>query len=269
MNMIYLDFLTDELGEDSNDVHLPNHMRQYNTVMKTLKANDYRITTFHGGMGIYPDVRLIDQYLCKSEITNPDLRENFVRTYMPITYFNEILLEGHQYEQLECLFDTIINNKYQQETPKFVHAHLRLPHWEYIYDENGNRVFNQEDGDKKAFLAQSKFAEKKMIELVDAIQSRSPDSIIIILSDHGFRDEINWEKSTSVDYMRGFNIITSFYFPDHSDKIPSDITLVNVFRILFNSYFNTEYEILENRYIWYSYPFPYVFTEIDDSFKEI
>ena len=33
MNMIYLDFLTDELGTDSNDFRLPNHMRQYNTCL--------------------------------------------------------------------------------------------------------------------------------------------------------------------------------------------------------------------------------------------
>ena len=269
MNMIYLDFLRDELGEDSNDVHLPNHMRQYNTVMKTLKANDYNITTFYGGMGVVSDVRLVDEYLCKFSAVNPDLRDNFVYTYMPFTYFNEILLNEHQFEKLECIFDAIINNKYQQDTPKFVYAHLRLPHWHYIYDENGDRVFNKTDGDKDAFLAQSKFTEKKMIELVDAIQSRSPDSIIMIVSDHGFRGDIDWENPTRMDHIRGFNIISSFYFPGHSDKIPADMTLVNVFRILFNSYFNTDYEVLENRYIWYSYPFPYVFTEIDDNFKEI
>ena len=269
MNMIYLDFLVDELGVDSNDIHLPDRMRQENIVMKILKANDYNITTFYGGMGIVPNVHLIDEYLCKFGTINPDLRDNFVLTYMPFNYFTEMFLKTHQYEKLECVFDTINNNKFQQAEPKFVHAHLRLPHYHYIYDEHGNRMFDKEDGDKVAFLQQTKFAEKKIIELVDSIQARSPDSIIIIISDHGFRGEIDWKRSNTQDHMRGFNVISAFYFPEHSDKIPSEISLVNIFRILFNSYFNTDYEILEDRHIWYSHPFPYVQSDVGNAFKDL
>ena len=130
-------------------------------------------------------------------------------------------------------------------------------------------MFDKEDGDKVAFLQQTKFAEKKIIELVDSIQARSPDSIIIIISDHGFRGEIDWKRSNTQDHMRGFNVISAFYFPEHSDKIPSEISLVNIFRILFNSYFNTDYEILEDRHIWYSHPSPYVQSDVGNAFKDL
>ena len=269
MNMMYLDFLSEELGEDSRDFRLPNEMRQYNTVMKIFKANDYHVTTFYGGMGLVPDVRLTDQQLCNFGTINPDLRKNFVLTYMPFSYFNENLLEIHQHEKLKCFFDTIINNDFTQSKPNFIHAHLRLPHEPFIYDENGELVSQKNQNDKSAYLSQLKFSEKKILEIIDVIQLRSSDSVIILMSDHGFRSEINWENPNKMDYMRGFNTITSFYFPNNSDEIPSEISGVNIFRIFFNSYFNADYEILENRHIWYIPEKPFDFIEISQSFKDL
>ena len=42
------------------------------------------------------------------------------------------------------------------------------------------------------------FADKKTLELVDSIQNRSAESVIIIMSDHGFRPYINWEEPEKV-----------------------------------------------------------------------
>jgi hypothetical protein len=269
MNMIYLDFLEEELGVDSNDFRLPNQMRQYNTVMKIFKANDYNITTFYGGMGLVPDVRLTDERLCSFGTINPDLRKNFVLTYMPFSYFNEKLLENHQYEKLECFFDTITNVNFEETSPNFIHAHIRLPHEPFIYDEDGNKMSQKNQNDKTAYLSQLKFTEKKILQLIDVIQSRSPDSIILVMSDHGFRPEIDWQNPKPIDHMRGFNTILSFHFPNFDGQLPSEISSVNIFRILFNSNFNTNYEILENRHIWYMQDKPYDFIEVSNSFKDL
>ena len=269
MNMIYLDFLKDELGIDSNDFRLPNQMRQSNTVMKIFKANDYNITTFYGGMGLVPDVRLTDERLCSFGTINPDLRKNFVLTYMPFSYFNEKLLENHQYEKLECFFDAIVNTNFEKTSPNFIHAHIRLPHEPFIYDESGNKVSQKNQNDKAAYLSQLKFTEKRILELIDVIRERSPDSIILVMSDHGFRPEIDWETPKPIDHLRGFNTILSLYFPNSDVEITSEISSVNIFRILFNSNFNTEYEILENRHIWYKPDKPYDFIEVQNSFKDL
>ena len=269
MNMVYLDFLKDELGIDSNDFRLPNEMRQYNTVMKIFKANDYNITTFYGGMGLVPDVRLTDDRLCNFGTINPDLRKNFVLTYLPFSFFNEKLLENHQYEKLECFFDTITSKNFEETSPNFVHAHIRLPHEPFIYDEFGNKISQKNQNDKTAYLSQLKFTEKRILELIDTVQSRSPNSIILVMSDHGFRPEIDWQNPKPIDHMRGFNTILSFYFPNSEVKIPSEISSVNIFRILFNSNFNTDYEILENRHIWYKPGKPYDFIQVSNSFKDL
>ena len=89
------------------------------------------------------------------------------------------------------------------------------------------------------------------------------------MSDHGFRSEIDWINPKPIDHMRGFNTILSFYFPNSEVEITSEISSVNIFRILFNSNFNTNYEILENRHIWYMPDKPYDFIEVSNSFKDL
>ena len=65
------------------------------------------------------------------------------------------------------------------------------------------------------------------------------------------------------------NTITYFYFPNTDKQIPVEISAVNIFRIFFNTYFNSDYEILENRNIWYEPGRPFDFIEVSHAFKEI
>ena len=57
----------------------------------------------------------------------------------------------------------------------------------------------------------------------------------------------------SDDFIRArMRILNVFYFPNGGNKIiPEDITPVNSFRYLFNYYFKTNFEILDN-YNYYS-----------------
>ena len=103
-----------------------------------------------------------------------------------------------------------------------------------------------------AYIDQVIFTEKKSLEMIDSIQKQNPESIIIIFSDHGMRGTItSWENPTDKDLIRGFNNISALYFPDKEIEIPKKLSLVNIFRIFFNEYFDTHYEILEDRHIWY------------------
>jgi hypothetical protein len=270
MNMVYLDKLVVGMENDSRDFQATQKILKINNVMKIFKANNYDIITFFGGMHNPYDTQLVDKKLCVFGGFNPDLKKNFVLTYMPVSYFNEVLLENQSREKLECVFKTFGDNAFEDNSKsKFVLAHLRLPHEPYVYDENGNIIQNKNPYDKSAYLSQLKFTETKMLELIDTIQSHSPNAAIIIFSDHGYRAEINWENPKMIDYMRGFNTITSFYFPMSYDEVPSEISSVNIFRIFFNSYFNADFKILENRHMWYIGDKPFEHTEVSEIFKEM
>ena len=197
MNMMYMsneikDIQNNSKNNTSTDFRIIQQIHASNNVMKIFKANNYDVVTFFGGMGNQYNTQLVDKKLCAFGGFNPDLKKNFVLTYLPISYFNEILLENQSREKLECILKTFEDNSFEDNSKaKFVLTHLRLPHEPFVYDENGNKVQNKDKKDKSAYLSQLKFSEKQILKIINTIQSHSPDSVIILMSDHGYREEIN------------------------------------------------------------------------------
>ena len=251
MNMIYFDFIPDKLGKDSKNIRVVEKMINENNVMKILQSNDYKITTLDGVVGRIPNTYLADVTLCSSIFDiNPDIRKNFALVYVPIVGLQDLVFNEVIRNKLECSFSALIDFNEDPKNPDFVVAHLRFPHSPYIYDSFGNSVSINDRGDKNAYLEQLKFANKKTLEIIDSIQERSSENIIIVISDHGYRPYINWENPTIDDYIRGFNILDAYYLP--GEEKHEKIAPVNIFRTIFNLYLEMDYEILDDRQIWYS-----------------
>ena len=266
LNMNYLDFLTEELGKDSADMRLPNEFRDNSLVMKVLKLYGYEITSFYGGLGASGNTNLVSEKLCSYGTINTDLRKNLVLTYLPISYFNTVLLELHQKEKLECMFSILPEIKGSEETPVFVLGQFRLPHEPFIYDSEGNLIKTEKSyTDKEAYLEQLIYSSKKILELVDKIlENTTRDPVIIVMSDHGYRTEIDWENPSNEHYVAGFNNLAAYHMPNQMDNLPETISSVNIFRIIFNSYLDTDFEMLEDRQIWYTPNRPFDFTDSTD-----
>ena len=88
--------------------------------------------------------------------------------------------------------------------------------------------------------------------MIDSIQEKNSNSVIILMSDHGSRIGTDWENPSDIDYFIALNNLSAVYFPGKEEQIPTDIAAVNLFRIFFNLYFDADYEILDERYIWYT-----------------
>ena len=263
MNMIYLDFIPDKLGKDSKNIRVVEKMINENNVMKILQANDYKITTLDGVVGRIPNTYLADITLCSSIFDiNPDIRKNFALVYVPIVGLQELVFSEVIRSKLECSFSALIDFNEDPKNPDFVVAHLRFPHSPYLYDSFGNSISINDRGDKNAYLEQLKFANKKTLEIIDSIQERSSENIIIVISDHGYRPYINWENPTIDDYIRGFNILAAYYLP--GEEKHEKIAPVNIFRTIFNSYLETNYEILDDRQIWYSEEWVFDHDDVTD-----
>jgi hypothetical protein len=263
MNMIYFDFIPDKLGKDSKNIRVVEKMINENNVMKILQANGYKITTLDGVVGRIPNTYLADITLCSSIFDiNPDIRKNFALVYVPIVGLQELVFSEVIRSKLECSFSALIDFNEDPKNPDFVVAHLRFPHSPYIYDSFGNSISINDRGDKNAYLEQLKFANKKTLEMIDGIQERSSENIIIVISDHGYRPYINWENPTIDDYIRGFNILAAYYLP--GEEKHEKIAPVNIFRTIFNSYLEMNYEILDDRQIWYSEEWVFDHDDVTD-----
>jgi hypothetical protein len=130
--------------------------------------------------------------------------------------------------------------------PTFTFVHLLIPHVPFVFSKDGNIVtdplfYNGKlswPGDdehlKLGYANQVEYIDRKIVEIVKTIlaQSKTPP-IIIIHGDHGLLDTNRTE------------ILNAYYLPgDGSLSLYPGITPVNSFRVIFNSYFGTDYPIL-------------------------
>jgi hypothetical protein len=141
--------------------------------------------------------------------------------------------------------------------PKFVYAHLILPHQPFIFGPNGEETDALIDDlgedfsdaalqDKGAYQAgyrnQVLYANRRLIPILQSlIDESSIPPIIILESDHG--PSYNYAGSRN----RMSNLI-AYYFPgkDTSNLAYPTITPVNSFRLVFNAYFDGDFPLLED-----------------------
>ena len=287
MNMNYINFLADELGEDSRsyDPLLGKDFGLYadNQVIKNFKSMGYKVAKI-GSVPMYlHEIPLADLSLCYKSIHLMDNRlfDTVARTSM-IGYFIERWSEDLQRQIILCAFEELPKISSYYEEPVFVWSHIMLPHFPLIFGANGEpvtpgesllvmnnpHVFEGTDSSwniKQQFLQQLQFANKKSMELVDKILENEKQSIIIIQSDHGSAFDVNLHDPTDDDVHQRLSNINAIYFPDEKPReiLMNDLTNVNTFRIVFNSYFGSDYDILEDKIYWnLSFKKPFWFKDV-------
>lgn len=272
LNMQYLNFLSEELGTESKDRRLLVEIWNNNLVMKNLKSKGYHITSFYEGMGagVAGSLSLLDERLCGDDYVNDDLKKELVMTYIPISYFHDQLLISETRSKLLCIFSELTEIKDRISQPIFVYAHMKIPHAPYVFDSDGNPVnFNHRTADrltqKKYYLEQLIFTNKKIIETVDIILAKSQNPpIIIIQSDHGERTGIDWDNPTKEMIRQGLNNLNVYYLPNGTDSLYDSITPVNSFRVIFNEYFNADFELLEDKIYWQTQERPFDIKDVTE-----
>ena len=76
----------------------------------------------------------------------------------------------------------------------------------------------------------------------------------------------NWEEATEAEWRQKYGILNAYYLPNVDKAIlyPS-ITPVNAFRLVFNLYFGTDFELLpDNSYFSYEEHSPYEFFDVTE-----
>jgi hypothetical protein len=134
--------------------------------------------------------------------------------------------------------------------PKFVHAHIITPHPPYLFNSDGSLVPDPEGVDPLVgYKNQLAYIEPRIIDVVSQILKKSKiPPIIIIEGDHGFGKKF------------GTSNLLALYLPDGSAAgLDDQMTLVNVFPHIFNTYFGTNIETLPDR----------SYTHTDDWYESI
>jgi hypothetical protein len=129
----------------------------------------------------------------------------------------------------------------QHNKPKFVYAHLLMPHPPCIYDAKGNKYSDSltqiVDKDKERYVEYLIYTDSLMQRVIDKILEASPQSIVILQGDHGSR-MLNSKQEEG-------NVLNAYYLPNCDAKLFYDnISPVNTFRLIFNTYFGKHYDFL-------------------------
>ena len=117
---------------------------------------------------------------------------------------------------------------------------------------------------KQQYIQQVQFSNKMIKKFVNEILSKEKSSIIIIASDHGSAWDVNWNEPTEEDMYQRLSNFNAIYFPDPEKRtvLDDNRTMVNTFRLVFNSYFGSDYEILDSKLYWGWNMKPYYFEEV-------
>jgi len=214
----------------------------------------------------------IDFYLCgfkKNSPMNEFVVMLFHTTILSSIHLNTLVGLGH--DTILCGFSELAKMADRNDTPKFVFAHLMIPHRPYLFGPNGELLNPStpiledkiENWDRDHYLGQLEFANKKIREIIEELTKTDTPPVIIIQSDHGFRD---WETNIEKEFMlANFNNFKAYYFPGKGRNMEFETTTaVNSFRVFFNLYFDAEYELLEDRIFSPMLEKPYQFTDVTE-----
>lgn len=165
--------------------------------------------------------------------------------------------------------------------PKFVFAHIMLPHPPFIFDSNGNSILpnrpyvmwdaslfpGTKEEYQKGYTEQVTFLNQKLVGIISDILAQSSNPPIIILQgDHGpgaFFDML--ERKNNSCFAERFSILNAYYFPDgdYRSLYPS-ITPVNSFRVILNQFFGARLGLLEDKNYYATWASPYVYNNVTD-----
>jgi hypothetical protein len=165
--------------------------------------------------------------------------------------------------------------------PKFVLAHILLPHPPYVFDADGNYIespANAGISEVEGWHGQLQYTNKRLETFLSELLAKpeSEQPIIIIQADEGpwpeayGRDKygFDWTTATPDELEMKFGILNAWYVPGGTDSLGlrQDLTAINTFPTLFDRYFGLDYPALPDRVFASSWGRPYRSIEITDRF---
>jgi hypothetical protein len=264
LNMTYLDSLEAQQGPDSADMGPADAMLQDHAVGRLLKESGYRY--IHLG-SFYTPTRT--SAIADANISLGDVDE-FMASLYDLTVFPVIARRLGLQRTATLLQKQVDNARYQfrvldslrsEPGPKFVFAHILLPHPPYVFAADGRVLDEAEAGQlpvNEQYRGQLLYANSMMESFLEPLLALPDEQrpIIIIQADEGpwpprFADDrtgFDWTTATTDELEVKFGILNAMLLPgvDPALVYPT-ISSVNTFRLVFEQYFGSELPLLADR----------------------
>ena len=285
LNMTYLDELSeaDVAGNDWQPVYALLRDHRVGRLMTDAGYEYLHLGTWWSPTATAASADRTLRYDLSSEFTQVFETTTILPALRALTGMEEAELDQRtaKYNHTEWQFDQL--DRLAREThrrPRFVFAHLTIPHEPYVFDADGSfvPVDRELSRDRTAnFVPQLEYANRRVRDLVDALLAGPDESdpIVVLQSDEGPHPEervrqgpgYRWDRAPLGELQEKLRILNAYHFPglEGEDAIRDDITPVNTFRLLFDTYFGTDLGQLPDRvYVFPNEGALYDFEDITD-----
>ncbi len=193
------------------------------------------------------------------------LMPDFVKSVIESPYREHRALILYQLDSLEKVVPRL-------EGPKFVFAHILIPHPPFVFGANGEAIdqfgaFTLGGADEgmsfeertAMYIAQVKFLNQRIPLIINEILERSKiPPIIILQGDHGLDGPLANQMA----------ILNAYYLPEGGDQLLYEtISPVNTFRIIFDHYFDGNYGLIEDISYYSRHIDPFNFILVPNEFS--
>jgi hypothetical protein len=289
-NMSYLDDVAASAGTQSGDYHPLYRMVDDNTAARFLKAHGYRYVHIGSWWDPTEESSIAD---VNYGISAPS---DFAAAFLNTTLAPEVIKRLPRLGiRLPASFDPSgveaqrdgavfgfqkLLDLAATPGPKFVFAHVLIPHDPYVFREDGTSVAAAEGGSeadvRAAFLAQALYTNRRLEEVARALLA-GPEAtrpIVVIQTDEGPNppryekdpDRFDWTRATDEELQIKYPVLNAMYLPGLTGEdavVAPSITTVNTFRLIFDRYFGAGLGLLPDRlFVYRNKSHPYDFTDV-------
>ena len=119
----------------------------------------------------------------------------------------------------------------------------------------------------RGYRGQAIYITRRIEAIIDQILARSKvPPIVILQSDHGSGLRLNMQSKEKTDLRERMSILNAYYFPNQDYRgLYQDITPVNSFRVVLNTFFGARLEILPDRSHYSTWSEPYHFMDVTEA----
>ena len=276
LNMRYLDELTTSIGRVSGDRTPAQAMFKNHAVGEFLKGEGYRYYQLGTWFEPTRNIPIADENLVLGVTSEFETVMNgttivpaidrILGNTTPELSFRDIHREGTLFElrQLRRLSTA--------PGPKFVFAHILLPHDPYVFHADGSTLSEAEDKatpEVQLYRNHLAFANSQIKDIVGYLLSGPEDKrpIVIIEGDEGplACQSVDCVQ-TNANYLRiRLGNLIAMYLPGVDEQLPETFSSVNTFRTVFRDYFGADLPPLPDRsFTWPDNDHIYDFEDITD-----
>jgi hypothetical protein len=250
LNFNYLDKMGVDVSAKGDDVFAP--VIKHNAVIERMREMGYKIVAFKTGYD-FSTINDADILYSSPKSGISDFELTLLRSTVLVLLDDAGMLQGIYPTAAQNRRNMVLQqlktlrNLPSVRGPKFVFAHLLIPHWPFIFGPNGESLIATDFvetargvTDKEYFdgyRGQATFTSNQILDVVtEIIRKSDPAPVIIIQGDHG-------PNHAGMEARMG--ILNAYYFPDgKTGALYPTITPVNSFPIVLDTFFGADLSLL-------------------------